>query len=82
MLQVVWSPTASKDLDWHYNFLLTQDAITASKALREIIQTGGSLASNPYRGAVVQSSSGLRKLMILLDTRALAVVITRSDSTL
>jgi plasmid stabilization system protein ParE len=64
MPQVVWSPTASQDLERHYNFLLTQDAITATKAVQKIIKTGGSLAQSPYRGAVVQQKAGLRKLLV------------------
>lgn len=66
MPQVVWSPTASRDLDRHYNFLLTQDASIAAKAVQKIIKTGGSLAQSPYRGAVVQQKTGLRKLLVSL----------------
>jgi plasmid stabilization system protein ParE len=64
MPQVVWSPTASQDLERHYNFLLTQDAITATKAVQKIIKTGGSLAQSPYRGGIVQQKTGLRKLLV------------------
>lgn len=64
MPQVVWSPTASRDLERHYNFLTTQDADTATKAVQKIIKTGGSLAQSPYRGAIVQQKTGLRKLLV------------------
>lgn len=64
MPQVVWSPTASRDIDRHYNFLLTQDATTATKAVQKIIKTGGSLAQSPYRGTIVQSLAGIRKLLV------------------
>jgi plasmid stabilization system protein ParE len=64
MSKVVWSPTASRDIEKHYNFLLTQDATTATKAVQKIIQTGGSLAQSPYRGTMVRSSLGLRKLLV------------------
>ena len=50
MPKVVWSPTASRDIERHYNFLLAQSNNTATKAVQKIVQTGGSLAKNPYRG--------------------------------
>jgi len=64
MPQVIWSPTASRDIDRHYNFLLTRDATVAAKVVREIIKTGGSLAQSPYRGTIVQQKAGLRKLLV------------------
>ncbi len=64
MPQVVWSPKASRDIDRHYNFLLTRDPTTATKAVQKIIKTGGSLAQSPYRGTIVQQKTGLRKLLV------------------
>jgi plasmid stabilization system protein ParE len=64
MPQVVWSPSASRDIERHYNFLLAQDATTANKAMQKIIQTGGSLFQNPYRGTVIRALTGLRKLRV------------------
>lgn len=64
MSEVVWSPTASRDIERHYNYLLTRSSTTATKAVQKIIQTGGSLAQSPYRGTMLQSSIGLRKLLV------------------
>jgi plasmid stabilization system protein ParE len=68
MPQVVWSPTASQDLERHYNFLLTQDAITATKAVQKIIKTGGSLAQSPYRGLFNKKQDSESYLFPLANT--------------
>ena len=64
MPQVVWSPTALRDLDRHYHFLLELDANAAATAVQKIVKTGGSLAQSPYRGTMVYQLAGLRKLLV------------------
>ena len=76
MPKVVWSPTASRDIERHYNFLLAQSNNTATKAVQKIVQTGDSLAKNPYRGTVVRSSVGLRKLLVSFGKYGYAIHYT------
>ena len=64
MFKVIWSRSASSDLERHYKFLKTRNPDTAVRAIRTIVATGDSLTTNPYRGTVIKTEPFLRKLKV------------------
>ncbi|MEB3219690.1 MAG: type II toxin-antitoxin system RelE/ParE family toxin [Nostocales cyanobacterium 94392] len=64
MSQVVWSQTATEDLNRHYNFIKLNNPDAAARAVQVIVSSGESLQENPRRGAIVDEIAGLRKLLV------------------
>ncbi len=64
MPEIVWTDKAVEDLNRHYEFLKTNNADAAAKAVREIVSSGESLEENPRRGTPIGEVSGLRKLLV------------------
>ncbi|WP_353734896.1 MULTISPECIES: type II toxin-antitoxin system RelE/ParE family toxin [unclassified Okeania] len=53
MPEIVWTDRAVEDLNRHYEFLKTNNADAAAKAVREIVSAGESLEENPRRGTPI-----------------------------
>ena len=61
---LVWTETATNDLNRHYDFIALSNADAAVRAVQAIVSSGGSLQQNPRRGAIVDEIVGLRKLVV------------------
>ncbi|MEA5516431.1 type II toxin-antitoxin system RelE/ParE family toxin [Nodularia sp. UHCC 0506] len=64
MSEIVWTETAIRDLNRHYDFIALSNADAAARAIQAIVTSGGSLQQNPCRGAIVDEIAGLRKLLV------------------
>ncbi|MBD2296027.1 type II toxin-antitoxin system RelE/ParE family toxin [Anabaena sphaerica FACHB-251] len=64
MSEIVWTETATNDLNRHYDFLSTNNPDGAARAVQAIVSAGESLQQNPRRGAIVDEIAGLRKLLV------------------
>jgi plasmid stabilization system protein ParE len=64
MTIVNWSGAARADLDLQYQFLLEIDPEIATRAVRAIVESGGSLVQTPKRGTPIADTPGLRKLFV------------------
>lgn len=64
MSQVIWTETALLDVQRHYETLRLIEPEVAVRAAQAIRKAGDSLESSPRRGAIVQESTGLRKLQV------------------
>ncbi|MEO0840004.1 MAG: type II toxin-antitoxin system RelE/ParE family toxin [Cyanobacteria bacterium J06643_5] len=61
---IIWSKTATEDLNRHYNLIKLSNRNVAALALHEILSASESLQENPRRGAIVEEIAGLRKLIV------------------
>jgi plasmid stabilization system protein ParE len=57
---VSWLPSARRDLDRHFYAMNDRNPIAASRAVREILSAGASLAIFPHRGRLVEGSAQRR----------------------
>lgn len=64
MSPVVWTPSATQDLQRQHQFLTSLDAEAANRAVQAIVKAGGSLTQNPKRGRIIDEANGLRKLPV------------------
>ncbi|MGB8701022.1 MAG: type II toxin-antitoxin system RelE/ParE family toxin [Thermosynechococcaceae cyanobacterium] len=64
MTPIIWTKTATTDLERHYSFLEPINPDAAKKAVRAILKAGESLRENPQRGAVILQAKSLRKLIV------------------
>jgi plasmid stabilization system protein ParE len=64
MSQILWSKTATEDLNRHYNLIKLSNRNVAALAVHEILSSAESLQENPRRGAIVEEIAGLRKLIV------------------
>lgn len=64
MSAIIWTKTATADLERHYNFWESINSDLAKKVVQEIMKKGESLKDNPRRGTVIQQAQGLRKLSV------------------
>jgi plasmid stabilization system protein ParE len=64
MFEIIWTETATNDLNRHYDFIALSNADAAARAVQAIVSSGGSLQQNPRRGAIVDEMAGLRKLVV------------------
>ncbi|MEM9927734.1 MAG: type II toxin-antitoxin system RelE/ParE family toxin [Cyanobacteria bacterium P01_D01_bin.50] len=64
MSQIIWSQTATKDLNRHYKFINFSNPSTAALAIHAILSSVKDLEENPRRGAIVEEIAGLRKLIV------------------
>ncbi|MBE9233848.1 type II toxin-antitoxin system RelE/ParE family toxin [Cuspidothrix issatschenkoi LEGE 03284] len=53
MSEIVWTETATNDLNRHYDFIALSNADAAARAIQAIVTSGGSLQPNPRRRAIV-----------------------------
>ncbi|MBD2690315.1 type II toxin-antitoxin system RelE/ParE family toxin [Anabaena catenula] len=64
MSEIVWTETATNDLNRHYDFISTINPDAAARAVQAIVSSGESLQQNPRRGSIVDEIAGLRKLLV------------------
>jgi plasmid stabilization system protein ParE len=64
MFEIIWTETATNDLNRHYDFIALSNADAGASAVQAIVSSGGSLQQNPRRGAIVDEMAGLRKLVV------------------
>jgi addiction module RelE/StbE family toxin len=64
MSQIVWTQSATDDLNRHYDFIKLNNPEAAARAVKAIVSSGESLQENPRRGAIVDEIAGLRKLVV------------------
>jgi addiction module RelE/StbE family toxin len=64
MSQIVWTQSATDDLNRHYDFIKLNNPEAAARAVQAIVSSGESLQENPRRGAIVDEIAGLRKLVV------------------
>ena len=60
---VVWSEAAIQDIKRHFDFLNPLNPDAAARAVRAILDTGNVLRVSPYRGTVIDSPTGLRRMV-------------------
>ena len=64
MSQIIWTQSATDDLNRHYDFIKLNNPDAAARAVKAIVNCGESLQENPRRGAIVNQVAGLRKLLV------------------
>ncbi|MEO1429306.1 MAG: type II toxin-antitoxin system RelE/ParE family toxin [Cyanobacteria bacterium J06632_19] len=64
MSKIIWSQTATKDLNRHYKFINFSNPDAAVPAVQAILSSVKGLEENPRRGAIVKEIAGLRKLIV------------------
>ena len=62
-MEVIWSPAALRDIDHIYHYLAQFNPHAAENVAREILATGDSLESFPYRGRSVPGTQ-LREITL------------------
>lgn len=61
---VIWTTVASQDIRRHFDFLRVRNSDAAKRAVSAILEAGGSLELNLYRGPIIHEPTGLRKLIV------------------
>jgi plasmid stabilization system protein ParE len=65
MPRLVWTPTSSRDLRRHYDFLAPKDAKAAARAIKTIRQRLQALVKHPEMGRPIdEPGPGRRELVI------------------
>lgn len=64
MSQIIWTQSATDDLNRHYDFIKLNNLDAAARAVKAIVTSAESLQENPRRGAIVDEVAGLRKLLV------------------
>jgi len=64
MPSVIWTRPALTALERHRQFLAETDPNLAVKAIQKIVEVGESLQTYPQRGALVEQTPGMRKLIV------------------
>ncbi len=64
MSQIIWTQSATDDLNRHYDFIKLNNLDAAARAVKAIVTSAESLQENPRRGGIVDEVAGLRKLLV------------------
>ncbi|MGB3765098.1 MAG: type II toxin-antitoxin system RelE/ParE family toxin [Phormidesmis sp.] len=80
MSQLVWSPSAKKDIQNHYDYLYPKAPESAAKAVEAILTAGKNLAKTPRKGMLIDKKSGIRKWPVAFGKYGFVIHYARLDT--